>query len=158
MTRRTPTRRPNALPVQLAGADGRTPGLRAVPSLRYLQTVPPFSEHCFENDGDDSIDAGPTGGRTWDGRAGIGARAGAAAAAVAVRDGQRDAGRRRRRLRAAPLRAALSRALGRRHRSTRPADAVAAAALALEVYQQTPADVLSVHQQVRRRAARPRPR
>ncbi|MEO8155049.1 MAG: cytochrome c peroxidase [Rhizobacter sp.] len=43
--------------------------LRAVPSLRYLQTVPPFSEHHFDTDGDDSVDAGPTGGHTWDGRA-----------------------------------------------------------------------------------------
>ena len=60
---------PNALPVQWAGLDGRTPGLRAAPSLRYLQTLPPFSEHHFENEGDDSIDAGPTGGHTWDGRA-----------------------------------------------------------------------------------------
>lgn len=61
---------PNDLAVQLAGRDGRTPGLRAAPSLRYLQTVPPFGEHHFDNDGDDSIDAGPTGGRMWDGRAG----------------------------------------------------------------------------------------
>ncbi len=61
---------PNARPVQLAGLDGRTPGLRAAPSLRYLQTLPPFSEHFFDNEGDDSIDAGPTGGHTWDGRAG----------------------------------------------------------------------------------------
>jgi len=61
---------PNALSVQLAGPDGKTAGVRAAPSLRYLQTVPPFSEHHFDNDGDDSIDAGPTGGRTWDGRAG----------------------------------------------------------------------------------------
>ncbi|HZV93299.1 MAG TPA: cytochrome c peroxidase [Caldimonas sp.] len=60
----------NGLAVQLAGANGDTPGLRAVPSLRYLQTVPPFSEHFFDNEGDDSADAGPTGGRTWDGRAG----------------------------------------------------------------------------------------
>jgi len=43
--------------------------LRATPSLRYLQTLPPFSEHFFDTDGDDSIDAGPTGGHTWDGRA-----------------------------------------------------------------------------------------
>ena len=60
---------PNALPVQRAGRDGQTPGLRAVPSLRYLQTLPPFSEHHFENEGDDGIDTGPTGGHTWDGRA-----------------------------------------------------------------------------------------
>src|SRR5262249_1700114 len=58
---------PNALSVQPAGRDGVTPGLRAVPSLRYLNTLPAFSEHHFDNDGDDSLDAGPTGGHTWDG-------------------------------------------------------------------------------------------
>jgi cytochrome c peroxidase len=31
--------------------------------------VPPFSEHTFEDEGDDSADQGPAGGRTWDGRA-----------------------------------------------------------------------------------------
>jgi cytochrome c peroxidase len=47
-----------------------TPGaLRAAPSLRYLQSVPPFTEHMHEADGDDSADQGPAGGRTWDGRA-----------------------------------------------------------------------------------------
>ncbi len=61
---------PNGWSVQLAGRDGRTPGLRAAPSLRYLNTLPAFSEHHFDNDGNDSIDAGPTGGHTWDGRAG----------------------------------------------------------------------------------------
>lgn len=59
----------NALSLQLAGRDGATPGLRAAPSLRYLQTLPPFSEHHFDNEGDDSVDAGPTGGHAWDGRA-----------------------------------------------------------------------------------------
>ena len=61
---------PNGLSVQLAGRDGRTPGLRAAPSLRYLNTLPAFTEHHFDNDGNDSIDAGPTGGQMWDGRAG----------------------------------------------------------------------------------------
>jgi len=61
---------PNDLSVQLAGRDGRTPGLRAAPSLRYLNTLPAFTEHHFDNDGDDSVDAGPTGGHNWDGRAG----------------------------------------------------------------------------------------
>ncbi len=60
---------PNALPVQLAGADGATQGLRAAPTLRYLQTLPAFTEHYFDNDGDDSQDRGPTGGHAWDGRA-----------------------------------------------------------------------------------------
>lgn len=60
----------NDLPVQLGGADLRQPGLRAVPSLRYLQSVPQFTEHYFdsEEEGDPSIDNGPTGGLTWDGR------------------------------------------------------------------------------------------
>jgi len=59
----------NSRPVQLGGADGRTGGLRAAPSLRYQQAVPPFTEHFFESEGNDSEDQGPAGGRTWDGRA-----------------------------------------------------------------------------------------
>jgi cytochrome c peroxidase len=59
----------NALPVQRGGADGARPGVRAVPSLMYAQNVPPFTEHYVDDDGDDSIDQGPAGGRTWDGRA-----------------------------------------------------------------------------------------
>ena len=38
----------NALPVQMGGGDLRQPGLRAVPSLTYLQAVPSFTEHFFE--------------------------------------------------------------------------------------------------------------
>ena len=49
-------------------ADALKLGFRAAPSLRYLNSVPPFSEHSFDNDGDDSVDLGPTGGHTWDGR------------------------------------------------------------------------------------------
>jgi len=60
---------PNALPVQRAGIDGRRPGRRAVPSLMYAEDTPPFTEHFNDDDGDDSVDQGPAGGRTWDGRA-----------------------------------------------------------------------------------------
>jgi cytochrome c peroxidase len=62
---------PNALAVQLGGPDLRRPGIRAVPSLMYAQQTPPFSEHYYESDdeGDGSVDQGPTGGRAWDGRA-----------------------------------------------------------------------------------------
>ena len=60
---------PNALPVQRGGGDGRHAGVRAVMSLMYTQTIPPFTEHFFDDEGDDSIDQGPAGGRTWDGRA-----------------------------------------------------------------------------------------
>ncbi len=59
---------PNDQPVQRGGIDSRRPGVRAVPSLMYTQNVPPFAEHYFDDEGDDSIDQGPAGGRAWDGR------------------------------------------------------------------------------------------
>jgi cytochrome c peroxidase len=58
----------NDLPVQRGGGDGRSIGVRAVPSLMYTQNVPPFTEHFIDDEGDDSVDQGPAGGRTWDGR------------------------------------------------------------------------------------------
>src|ERR1700690_2894794 len=60
---------PNDAPVQPGGVDGHRPGVRAVPSLRYAQNIPPFTEHYFDDEEDDGIDQGPAGGRTWDGRA-----------------------------------------------------------------------------------------
>ena len=61
---------PNALPVQFGGPDMTTPGTRAVPMLTYRNTAPHFTEHYFESEdeGDESVDAGPTGGLGWDGR------------------------------------------------------------------------------------------
>ena len=61
---------PNDRPVQFGGVALDQPGVRAVPSLRYLQTAPAFIEHYFESpeEGDESTDAGPTGGLNWDGR------------------------------------------------------------------------------------------
>jgi len=59
---------PNDSPVQRGGRDGRRLGVRAVPSLMYVQNIPPFTEHYFDDEGDDGIDQGPAGGRTWDGR------------------------------------------------------------------------------------------
>ena len=60
----------DAQPVALGGRDLHRLGLRAVPSLRYLQAVPQFTEHYYESDdeGDASVDNGPSGGLTWDGR------------------------------------------------------------------------------------------
>jgi cytochrome c peroxidase len=60
---------PNARAVQRGGADRGRPGVRAVPSLMYEQNLPPFTEHFFDSDGDDSVDQGPAGGTLWDGRA-----------------------------------------------------------------------------------------
>nr|WP_245331365.1 cytochrome-c peroxidase [Mesorhizobium sophorae] len=61
----------SAAPVEMGGPKLDQPGLRAVPSLRYLQAVPAFTEHFYdsEDEGDESVDNGPTGGLTWDGRA-----------------------------------------------------------------------------------------
>jgi len=61
---------PNALAVQPGGTDLAASGLRAVPSLMYKQTTPQFTLHFHESpdEGDESVDAGPTGGLTWDGR------------------------------------------------------------------------------------------
>jgi cytochrome c peroxidase len=60
---------PNALPAQRGGPNQKAQGQRAVPSLRYLQRVPVFTEHYYDEDFDESVDNGPTGGLTWDGRA-----------------------------------------------------------------------------------------
>jgi cytochrome c peroxidase len=60
---------PNGRATQLGGPDMKQAGMRAVPSLRYLQKLPPFDEHHFEEEGDESVDQGPTGGFAWDGRA-----------------------------------------------------------------------------------------
>ena len=60
----------NALPVQMGGVGMDQAGTRAAPSLTYLEATPPFTEHFFDSDddGDESVDNGPTGGLTWDGR------------------------------------------------------------------------------------------
>jgi len=61
---------PNGLAVQLGGKDPESARPSRLPSLKYLQAAPQFTEHFFESedDGDESIDNGPTGGLTWDGR------------------------------------------------------------------------------------------
>ncbi|MBZ9797734.1 cytochrome-c peroxidase [Mesorhizobium sp. ES1-4] len=60
----------SASPVEMGGPHLDLPGVRAVPSLRYLQAAPAFTEHFHdsEDEGDESVDNGPTGGLTWDGR------------------------------------------------------------------------------------------
>jgi cytochrome c peroxidase len=61
---------PNALAVQKGGAALDRPGTRATPSLTYAAGTPFFTEHYYESEdeGDEGLDQGPTGGRTWDGR------------------------------------------------------------------------------------------
>jgi cytochrome c peroxidase len=58
---------PNDLAVQLGGARGASPGLRAVPSLRYKEFTPGYADLLDNSDG--FSPPGPGGGFTWDGRA-----------------------------------------------------------------------------------------
>jgi cytochrome c peroxidase len=62
---------PTARPVEAGGKDMSRFGFRAVPSLRYAQVTPYFTEHFFDSDDEPNagVDNGPTGGLTWDGRA-----------------------------------------------------------------------------------------
>ncbi len=60
----------NALAVQAGGAKLDRFGTRAAPGLTYVASTPFFTEHYYESEdeGDESVDQGPAGGRTWDGR------------------------------------------------------------------------------------------
>lgn len=127
----------NALAVQPGGKDGRQPGLRAAPSLKYLQAVPSFTEHFHESDddADASVDNGPTGGLTWDGRVDRGREqarlplfspyemANDSSAALAAR------------VRQAPYAGELAKIVGQ-HRFADDEGAVAGIAEALEVFEQ----------------------
>ena len=55
--------------VMTGGASMDRPGLRAVPSLRYLSDTPRFARHSYIDVGRDREDVGPAGGLMLDGRA-----------------------------------------------------------------------------------------
>jgi cytochrome c peroxidase len=55
--------------VMRGGSNMDRPGLRAVPSLRYLSDTPRFSRHTYMDIGRDREDVGPAGGFMLDGRA-----------------------------------------------------------------------------------------
>jgi cytochrome c peroxidase len=130
---------PNKLAVQLGGSDGATPGTRAAPSLRYIQNVPPFSEHYHDDDGDDSVDAGPTGGHNWDGRA-QSAHEQARGPLLSPREmGNKDEAAVLARLRNGPLAAQFRLTFGA-DIFERPQAAMQAALMALEVFQESPAE------------------
>jgi cytochrome c peroxidase len=58
---------PNGLAVQLGGPADTSPGLRAVPSLRYKEYTPAYADLLDNPDG--LSEPAPGGGFTWDGRA-----------------------------------------------------------------------------------------
>ena len=55
--------------VMRGGGDGEQPGLRTVPSLRYLSDTPRFARHTYIDIGREREDIGPAGGFMLDGRA-----------------------------------------------------------------------------------------
>jgi cytochrome c peroxidase len=112
---------------------------RAAPSLRYLNSLPPFSEHTFDNDLDEGSDLGPTGGHTWDGRVSSAHEQARLPLLSPDEMGGPTAGAVVARLRAAPYAAQL-RALFGADVFDRPERAFEAALMALEVFQQSPAD------------------
>ncbi|CAN7154009.1 cytochrome-c peroxidase [Duganella sp. LjRoot269] len=129
----------NRLSAQLGGGDGATQGTRAAPSLKYLQTVPPFTEHYHDDDGDDSTDAGPTGGYDWDGRAGS-AHEQARGPLLSPREmGNKDDAAVVAKLRNGPLAAQFRKTFGDDIFDHDDA-AMRAALMALEVFQESPAD------------------
>ncbi|WP_077035601.1 cytochrome-c peroxidase [Pelomonas sp. KK5] len=130
---------PNALAVQLAGPDGKRPGVRAAPSLMYRQTTPPFSEHFFDNDGNDSADQGPTGGFAWDGRAASAHEQAEAPLLSPFEMANTDRRAVIARLSASPAAPAMRATFGA-HVLDDPQRAWNGLVLALEVFQQSPAD------------------
>lgn len=130
---------PNNLAVQLGGGDTRAAGTRTVPSLRYRQTTPSFTEHFHDDDGDDSVDAGPTGGRNWDGRAQSGHEQALTPLLAANEMGNADAAAVVAKLRAGPLAAQFRRTYGD---DVFGSDAVAMRwiAMSFEVFEESPAD------------------
>lgn len=130
---------PNRLAVQLGGHDLQALGIRAAPSLRYVQNVPPFSEHFFDNDDDDSKDQGPTGGHDWDGRANSSHEQASGPLLSQEEMGNVDQAAVVAHLKNAAYAARFMQAFGA-DIFARPQDAFAAASMALEVYQETPSE------------------
>jgi cytochrome c peroxidase len=60
---------PDSTVVIRGGAGLDRPGLRSVPSLRYLSDTPRFSRHAYVDSGAEREDVGPAGGFMMDGRA-----------------------------------------------------------------------------------------
>jgi cytochrome c peroxidase len=58
----------NRLAVQLGGPHLKQQGVRSTPSLRYLHSPRNFTQHYVDVEDNNGQDAGPAGGRTWDGR------------------------------------------------------------------------------------------
>lgn len=137
-----PARADGVLPGGGSGAGDRTRaarGFRAVPSLRYLHRLPPFDEHHVDDEGDDGIDMGPTGGHDWDGRADSAHAQARGPLLSADEMGGPTPAAVVERLRRAPYADRFRAAFGE-HVFDDDATAFEAASMALEVFQESPAD------------------
>jgi cytochrome c peroxidase len=131
----------SAAPVEMGGPMLDQPGVRAVPSLRYLQAAPAFTEHYFESEdeGDESVDNGPTGGLTWDGRVDHGREQAAIPLLSPFEMANRDAAQVAAALRRAPYADELEALFGA-DIFDHPQDALKAAGEALGTFEQSPSD------------------
>jgi len=142
------------------GVNAKARGFRATPSLRYLHSLPPFSEHHFDNEGDDSVDLGPTGGHTWDGRAASAHEQARLPLLSPDEMGNANEAAVVRKLERTPYAAQMRAAFGAEVFAD-SAQAFAAATLALEVFQQSPREFYpysSRYDAVLRGQAAPTPR
>ncbi|TIT67724.1 MAG: cytochrome-c peroxidase [Mesorhizobium sp.] len=131
----------SATPVEMGGPNLDQPGVRAVPSLRYLQAAPAFTEHFHdsEDEGDESVDNGPTGGLTWDGRADHGKDQAKIPLLSPFEMGNKDAGAVTAALRKSAYAGEFKTVFGQ-DVFDRPGDAFDAAAEALGTFEQSAAD------------------
>ena len=120
--------------VQSGGVSGHQPGVRAVPSLRYRETLTAFTEHYHEGE-DVNGDQGPTGGFTWDGRAATIHDQARLPLFSSYEMANKDAASLARKIRASGLAGQLRQAFGE-HAIDDDQRAVGAVVLCLEVFQQ----------------------
>jgi cytochrome c peroxidase len=134
---------PNSLAVQPGGPAMDRQGFRNTPSLTYLHAPIPFTEHFFESEpvlGRD--DQGPTGGHTWDGRVDNGHDQALMPLTDANEMANPDVDAIAERLKRAPYADALREAVNPPDGDVfdDPQAAVAWATIALETFEQTPAE------------------
>ncbi|MBS0342354.1 MAG: cytochrome-c peroxidase [Proteobacteria bacterium] len=132
---------PNARPAQPGGARLASAGRRNPPSLMYLQTTLPFTEHYIDDEDGHGIDAGPTGGFTWDGRVNTLHEQSLIPLFAPHEMANRDARQLARQLQRSPVAADFRRAFSEADKDVfdQPEEVVRWVGAALEVYQQDPA-------------------
>ncbi|MET0383133.1 MAG: cytochrome c peroxidase, partial [Burkholderiaceae bacterium] len=125
-------------PNPFADGDPAHAGTRAIPSLRYAQYARRFTEHAIDDEDGHGVDAGPSGGLTWDGRADSARQQARLPLFAANEMGNADDASLARKLAAAPYAAAFRNAFSAPGRDVfdDPQQVVGWMAFALEVYQQ----------------------